>query len=417
MSYIVQRGVVVLVGLVLSWLVWRYRHRLDLPIGVMIVSAYALRVAGLIILHAGLGVTIPIDLRGYYDHTQWVLEGQVPNSDFSVNTGLLFSYLTSGAVALVDHPLSIAVLFQVTEGLGLWLALSAAKTWMPERGRRVACALYLINPLVLSRLWLAGQDECMQILALGIVLRLVQWRPVVPTVLGTTAVVYATKVFALWMVVPLAIRKGAKWIAVAVVVNVLLALALYAVGIEPVRLTFSRPDNQADQLAQLVSAGNIWSLLLQLVPELSLGVIPKVVAVVSLVVTAVFLALNRHRGSDAEFLLVGTALVTLIFQITYMMTFPQYVVTVVLALLLVLLGRDINDRWVPPLVAWTAILPFSHWLYPVYHRVPFDSALVGLMAYAGVESMIVVANLAVLVLTLILMRRWSDQDQITRDGR
>ena len=257
----------------------------------------------------------------------------------------------------------------------------------------------------------------MQILALGIVLWLVQWLPVVPTVLGATAVVYATKVFALWMVVPLAIRKGAKWIAVALVVNVLLALALYAVGIEPVRLTFSRPDSQADQLAQLVSAGNIWSLLLQLFPQLSLGAIPKIVAVVSLVVTAIFLALNRRRGSDAEFLLVGTALVTLVFQITYMMTFPQYVVTVVLALLLVLLGRDINDRWVPLLVAWTAMLPFSHWLYPPYHRVPFDSAGVGLMAYAGVESMIVVTNVAVFILTLTLVRRWSDQEQQTRVGR
>lgn len=122
---------------------------------------------------------------------------------FRLAYGSLFCVMLGATLEVVNSPLTILIVFSFCEWIGTLLIFKASYKYYSERTASTAVMLYLLNPITLQGVWLGGQDEGIQILAVGLLLWVLgtkQSGGLVP--LFGSIMVHATKPQSLWVVAP-----------------------------------------------------------------------------------------------------------------------------------------------------------------------------------------------------------------------
>ena len=99
------------------------------------------------------------DVYGYELHVNWVLEGKVPNRDFSTPYGFYLNYILSVPYYLFKNPIMIMLTIQLFELLGFCLFYLSIKKIVSINRAKLFAMLYITNPLVISWLAFDGQDD------------------------------------------------------------------------------------------------------------------------------------------------------------------------------------------------------------------------------------------------------------------
>jgi len=403
MSVIFVKSILAAVGILATLLIYHRKIRTPSCIGIVIVLFYTARITSLLLLHLAFRWPVPPDTEFYYNHAIWLLEGQVPNRDFSSPYGFLFTYLLAVPVAIVRQPVSISILFQSAEALGAYFIFRTLRGVVGQESAGRACVLYLVNPLVLVSLWLTGQDECLLILVLGVALLLIRSSRSVMSGILAALLFYLTKLFSIWTLGPMMLTRPRRaWygaVATAVVVTGV------AIGIGSNLFSVdSERSNGVDELGKLMTSGNIWYLISFKAPHLAASMVPAVVTLVALGAAGASLCALRRAMDDAVFVLYGTALFTMVFQCTYRMTFGQYVSLAVPAFLALFALRPRYSYVIPLMAVWTAFLALDHTVYYRVFRGANDIALPAFVIFVVCQVLLVAGNWGMLGVIGLLAR-------------
>jgi hypothetical protein len=336
-----------------------------LPNAAVLCALYLVaRITALWIMHKGLGIAVPSDVPGYFEHALRIVHGEVPNREFSSPYGFLFNYLMAAAVFVHRDPFSILVMLQVGECIGLYLLIRAVVQHTGDARHGVLLlAIYAANPLVAVNLWLGGQDESLLVLVIGSAALLATSTRRL-AVMAFPAILFAvSKLFSVWILAPLALaRNWRERFGMAVGFAVLLGL-IKLTGAALISFEFSRAQGGGDQLAAMQTSGNLWYLVTKVLQLQVPGYLPTAVVLLSLTAVGGWLWLQSRRIAPLPLVLIGSAMLGLCFQLTYRMTAPPYLAPAVAALAALLAMPDTSPlRWLPSatgLAVWSGLWSFD----------------------------------------------------------
>jgi hypothetical protein len=374
-----------------------------LPSAGLLCAGYLMaRIAGLWIVHKGLGIAMPSDVPGYFEHALRVGGGEVPNREFSTPYGFLFNYLMAASVTIWRDPFSILVMLQIAECLGLYLLIRAVVAATGDRRDGALLLLvYATNPIVALNLWLGGQDESMLTLVLGSAAVLAtstrRW-----LVMGLPAMLFvASKLFSAWILAPLALSRS-WWDRLGMAAGLAACLTFIKLsGAALFSFEFSRQQGSADQLGSAQTSGNLWYLMTQITPAPLPSYVSTGLTLTALLLVGVWLWLRADRVPALWLVLVGTALFGLCFQVTFRMTSSPYLAPCVAALAAVLVMRHGSTA---ALAAWSGLWSFEGTLWYRLRDLLPGSAVMRVV-FDLYEVVLVGSTIFVLVWTLTLLSR------------
>jgi hypothetical protein len=164
--------------------------------GAIIVGYYAARIALLAVLFLGLGFQYPQEnTTAYVLYGDMVSRGAIPDRDFFVVYGLLFSYVVAIPLLIVHHPFGLFALFQLIEGGSVYAIFTQRNDPLSLRG----FLSYAVNPVVLVWMWLGLQAQTMCLVPIAVVFAVRNET--------SRSLLYAfglaiSKVFSLWTIIP-----------------------------------------------------------------------------------------------------------------------------------------------------------------------------------------------------------------------
>jgi len=327
-------------------------------LALLCVTYLIVRVVGLWVIHKGLGVTLPSDVPGYFEHALRILGGEVPNREFSTPYGFLMNYLMAAAAFIYRDPFSILVMFQIGECLGLYLLLRAVVRQTGDaRDGALLLLVYATNPLIAINLWLGGEDESLLVLALGAAAVLSTSRRTL-AVMGLPAILFSTsKLLSAWILAPLALARG-WWERLGMAVGLAALLGLIKLsGAALLSFDFARPEGTSDQLASVQTSGNLWYLITEVLHVQVPGYLPTALALVTLAGAGGWLWLEARRIPPLSLVLIGTAVLGLCFQVTYRMTAPPYLAPAAAAMAAILVMQNASTG---VLALWLGLWSFEN---------------------------------------------------------
>ena len=205
-------------------------------------------------------------------------------------------------------------------------------------------------------------DEAMLVLVLGLLVLMAERGRESATGIAAGLLFHATKLFSAWSIFPFLLTKRRDgWIGFAVALLGVVGV-MVVVGASPISFEFSRDwqgDDAvgADDLVRRVTDGNAWFLLSRPVIGLRNSPVPNLVALGALAVAAwVLWRAARSRIEPGLLIVSGTGLFTLTYLVFAPMTPPYFLVTAVLALVIMLPKRESFRKYLPWMIAWTALV-------------------------------------------------------------
>jgi hypothetical protein len=317
--------------------------------------------AGLILVFGILDFPFFMDVPGYVEQAERTLAGEVPNRDFQSPYGIGWVYLNAGMLWLTGSFWGMVALLQLAEMTGIAL-IARTLPFKTEDARARLFWLYVFNPISVNSLCLLTQDDALLILLLGVSVWTLdrggkRLGPGV-AVMGF----HLTKLFSAWSLIPfvLGLPRRAFWRTV--LTGIASLLLLLALGIQPIAFAFSRSGGTEDALTQRITNGNLWFLLSQ-VTEIP-SVLPTGLVLTALGAAALWMLLRRDSMASVPSLLWGCALLTLMFQLGYQMSYPMYLAPALPGLLWCCLQHPGHLRW----TALVGVSFLSPWLNPAYFR-------------------------------------------------
>jgi|HubBroStandDraft_6_1064221.scaffolds.fasta_scaffold169453_1 hypothetical protein len=373
------------------------------------------RIAALWVMHKGLGIAVPSDVPGYFEHALRIVHGEIPNRDFSSPYGFLFNYLMAAAVYLHRDPFSILVMLQIGECVGVYLLIRAVVQYTGDAGNGVLLlAIYAANPIIGVNLWLGGQDESLLVLVIGSAALLATSTRRF-AVMALPAILFAaSKLFSLWILAPLALARNWRE-RFGMAVGFVLVLGLIKLtGAALISFEFSRAQGGGDQLAAMQTSGNLWYLVTKALQLQVPGYLPTAIVLLSLTVVGAWLWRQSERIPPLPLVLLGSAMLGVCFQTTYRMTSPPYLAPAVAALaaLLVIPGVP-SVRWLRStigLAVWSGLWSFDEtFWYRVRDALARSTQL--RIVFDLYESVVVVMTVLVLACTLSWAATWAAGDR------
>lgn len=361
------------------------------------------------------------DVTGYSTHIDWVLDGQVPNRDFSTPYGFYLNYLLAIPYFWNHNPASIVVFVQLLELLGIALLVSTLKNIWGDQKNKLFALLYVSNPLVISWFAFDGQEEALLVLGFALIIWALYSSNIVIKWIVPAVIFLGVKITSVWMIAPFAlVHKKSEWIGMAGML-ILLALPALFLGSQLIGFTFSRGGDTYDDLARVIFPGNPWYVINSLIPVSAATLISKALMVISLSVALFYLYLKKDFFDRLYFVSLGTVFLTLIYQLTSTYTSPGFLALAVPALLVLLLFKPIDFK--PPLIStlalfWSLIVSID---LPIYYRfldtLRADNWSLYKAIFVAYESFIVIGNaLMVIWLAKLLMASSDVGESLSADA-
>jgi len=312
------------------------------------------------------------DVRGYDMHTRWTMDGLIPNRDFNTPYGFYLNYFNSIIYTFWKNPIALVGAYQFCELLGsYWIAKLLSKYLNIEFARHYLI-LYCFNPLVISWFAFDGQEESLLIPFIGLLLFCHFKNFSRMSGIASSIMIFLVKVSSLLVSAPFIIlsRSRKDVVALFLLGSAFLSVLPISLGSRIFSSTFSRLNNEGDQLNTLIMPGNIWFVARKFGIDLSDSSIPKVILLVSftILITTIWFQ-RRNRNSILE-LSIACILSTLIYQIFSPYTSPGFLAIVVpfvsvLLLYLHFSQHKYNSRVTSLILFWSLITSLD---MPVYFR-------------------------------------------------
>lgn len=324
-----------------------------------LVAYYALRMGAMAVLMLLCG-QMPPDVSGWYMHGQWMVnKGMFPGVDFLTPYYLGMNGLIALAVWIYDSPFSIVCLFSVVEFLGVLVFYRCFQRMMDDRRSKQAMILYCTSPIVMYNSWLGAQDEPIIMLALGCLLYgLVLNRTTLHSLASVFCGLFFSKVIALFFMQGLLLAKRYKTCFLGIVSLVGYVTVSKLLGADPFNMVFGREpglEGAGDQIRQIVTIGNIWSLV-PAVPT----IIQDLVLLAALSICTGPIAIKIFFGKrSSEFYLWTTVILSVswlfVFDIFYRMTFATYSVALLPLVMAVALKTPAKVHELLCLAVWSLL--------------------------------------------------------------
>lgn len=319
------------------------------------------------------------DVLGYEDQIKWTLDGLVPNRDFVTPYGFYFFYLLSIPYQYFDHPASIILMLHLLEFFGVILFYFSIKKLMSIDKAKLFVFLYFFNPLVIFWFAFDGQDESLLILGFG---GLFFASTVIPSkflkAFFSGFSIFVAKITALAAVVPLFLKINTKEKVIFLLIMSLFLLTPLFLNSQIFGFQFER-EGSFDDLSKTVYPGNIWFLVNQLFSTIDgeMSIEKEYVSANSIVIflsrctllvlsifTTVLLFRSRKKINEVNFLVLGTVLYTLSYQLSFYYTSPAFIAVLVPFLIYLLLQKyELKKLPIPFYTAYFFLISFDLNIY------------------------------------------------------
>jgi hypothetical protein len=299
-----------------------------------IVGYYLFRIAVLALLFLGLGFKYAGEnttLYVYYGNL--VLHGYVPNRDFYVLYGILFSYLLAAALVIWHHPFSLYLLFQLIEFAAVYAIFTQKNSPLPLQ----SFLRYAFNPIILVWMWLGLQNQAMCLVPVAAVYL---FRSEARRSLFFAIGFAISKIFALWTIIPALALQRARSILLFVLVLGAIYLPFLLVGSHGISFLATEANGRISDDAHGSGIESLVGLIPSEPRQIVVGHLVLLItgALLLLVILGCFLLrlrIGTRKVSDLSFeqkllfTAIPAVLMMLIYQAFASYTAPDYLATAV----------------------------------------------------------------------------------------
>jgi hypothetical protein len=355
-------------GLLTAYIVLKTKIVKNIKLYQFIIFGFFSRWVLLFIWFYFLGGEVSGDNKGYLLHVNWVLEGRVPNRDFSTPYGFYFSYILSAPYYLFKNPLVIIFTLQVFELLGFCLFYLSIKKLLSVYRAQLFALLYLTNPLVIGWLAFDGQDESMMIFAFGGIFYATAYSSRFLNYFFSCFSLFAIKITALAAIESVVMVSKRKEILQGVLFGLLFLLIPLFLNSKIFGFKFEW-QNGVDILTKYFFPGNIWFLIDKISPNNNLILFSRITTIVLFLITTCMLFKFKNLFPKAIFIALGVSLYTLSFQIGSSYVSPGFIATIIPFLIFLLLtSNDLITRNFYFFMFYSLLIPFDLAIYLIWEK-------------------------------------------------
>ncbi len=352
------------------------------------------------------------DVYGYELHVNWVLEGKVPNRDFSTPYGFYLNYILSIPYYLFKNPVSIMFILQLFELLGFCLFYLSIKKLLSIYRAKLFALLYITNPLVICWLAFDGQDESLMIFAFGGIFYAITHSSRFFNSFFSSFSLFAVKITALAAVLPVIMvssRKEILRILLSVFIFLLIPLILnskvFGFGFEW--------KHGVDDLTVYFFPGNIWFLIDKFYQNNNLLLYSRFLTLFLFLIVSLFLFKFKNSISKPIFISFGVCLFTFSFQIGSSYVSPGFIATIIPFLIfLLLINKILDDKYIYFFNLYSLIIPFDLVVYLIWdknYKNIFSEDLFYLIFYPY-EILIIFSNIFVYFILIKFFLKITDKN-------
>lgn len=226
-----------------------------------IVAAVAVSRLGLFtLIFLILGISPQSDVTAYWSEGHAVLKGESPLLDIPTAYGPLFDCLVATIIPLWDSPAALVLFAILLEIISVPVWMAIGRRVFDEAVTRRAAVLYVVNPLPISVVAIAGQNHVGLSLLLALSLLALARRQDVLSAAWLGFSIIAVKFLSLLFMPPLflAAHRRVAWVAAFAVFPVLGYGAVAALGAHPwQQVAFHGSDNSSGNLPYLLGAAGL----------------------------------------------------------------------------------------------------------------------------------------------------------------
>jgi hypothetical protein len=324
-----------------------------------------------------LGGEVSGDNKGYLLHVNWVLEGRVPNRDFSTPYGFYFSYILSAPYYLFKNPAVITFTVQVFELMGFCLFYLSIKKLLSVYQAKLFALLYLTNPLVIGWFAFDGQDESMMIFAFGGIFYAAAYSNRFLNYFFSCFSIFAVKITAFAAVLSVILVSNRKEILQGLLFGLLFLLIPLFLNSKIFGFQFEW-ENDVDILSKHFFPGNIWFLIndiyqtprfFSIDQDKNLILFSRLTTMILFLMTTYMLLKSKNLYSKPIFIALGASLYTLSFQIGSIYVSPGFIATIIPFLIFLLLtSNNLINRNFYFFMFYSLIIPFDLAIYLIWEK-------------------------------------------------
>jgi hypothetical protein len=361
-----------LAGLAVSVASFRLSWWKNVPLSKLLLLGYSWRYLFFFAWFVLLSGHVGGDVRGYDLHTRWTMDGLVPNRDFNTPYGFYLNYFNSIIYSIWKNPIALVGAYQICELLGsYWIAKLLSK-YVHIGFAKHYLILYCFNPLVISSFAFDGQEESLLIpfIALLLFCHFKNFSRI--SGIASSIMIFLVKASSLLVSAPFIVLTRSRKDAVALFLlgSALLSVLPLSLGSKTFSSTFSRLNNEGDQLNTLIMPGNFWFVVRKFGIDLSDNPIPTIILLVSFTTLIALIWFRRRNQNSILQLSIACILSTLIYQIFSPYTSPNFLAIIVPFVSVLLLyvhfsQYKYNCRITSLILFWSLITSLD---IPVYFR-------------------------------------------------
>lgn len=368
MVVIISKFLIAIFGLLIGYILLKNKKFRDFELSHFIIYGFLTRWIILSVWFLFFEGRVSGDVYGYELHVTWVLEGKVPNRDFSTPYGFYLNYILLIPYYLFKNPVTIMLILQLFELLGFCLFYLSIKKILSIYRAKLFALLYITNPLVIGWLAFDGQDESLMIFAFGGIFYAISHSSRFFNSFFSSFSFFAVKITALAAVLPVIMvssRKEILRILLFVFIFLLIPLILNS---KVIGFGFEW-KNGVDDLTEYFFPGNIWFLIDKFYQNKNLLLYSRFLTL--LLFTIIFLFLFKFKNSISKpiFVSFGVCLFTLSFQIGSSYVSPGFIATIIPFLIfLLLIDKILNDKYIYFFNLYSLIIPFDLVIYLIWDK-------------------------------------------------
>jgi hypothetical protein len=354
-------------GLCIASLRWEWWKNLKLSHLVLIGFGWRFLLLGTWFVF--LGGHVSGDVQGYDLHTQWVLDGKVPNRDFDTPYGFYLNYFNALIYQLYGNPIILVLCYQLLELLGVILLSRLISHEYGTLNGRLFIVLYCFNPIVISWFALDGQEELLLIPLIALIV----WahgkaRPVVSAAVAALMVLLV-KVTSVTLWLPFILYKRSEGVMLTLLLAGLLMVPGLWMGSDIFSTDFSRGEGAGDVLLKRIFPGNAWFVTEMFTGRSDFGSLPVVTLALLMSLTASFIFISKINERQLPSVAAAAVALCLGFQLVSPYTSPGFLAITVPFILISILGESTQLLAVVSriklFVLWSLIVCLD---MPVYFR-------------------------------------------------
>ncbi len=368
MVVIISKFLIAIFGLLIGYILLKNKKFQNFELSQFIIYGFLTRWIILSVWFFFFEGRVSGDVYGYELHVNWVLEGKVPNRDFSTPYGFYLNYILSVPYYLFKNPIMIMLIIQLFELLGFCLFYLSIKKIVSINRAKLFAMLYITNPLVISWLAFDGQDESLMIFAFGGLFYAISHSSRFFNSFFSSFSLFAVKITALAAVLPVLMVSSRKEILRVLLLIFLFLLIPLALNSKIFGFGFEWKHG-VDDLTKYFFPGNIWFLIDKFSQNINLLLYSRIFTLLLFLFITLFLFKYRNLISKPIFISFGACLFTFSFQIGSSYVSPGFIATIIPFLIfLLLINKILDDKYIYFFNLYSLIISFDLVIYLIWDK-------------------------------------------------